>query len=207
MDTSTAALVGAALATCGWLYTARRARTLSRKQHTVTVMLQASLNKEFRDALLVISDAMKNGACPDLEADENKELRFSMRFVTNHYEFVAAGLRNGDFDERLVRDSERGVIVKWTRAAGPFLAMAEVETRLLVCLSITQPRAVSAVVPVGMWSTCLRCPHVHRRAAPRRRARQPWGRGSRAPDAGGARCRMRSNRRCRPWLRDHRRSL
>ena len=112
MDTSTAALVGAALATCGWLYTARRARTLSRKQHTVTVMLQASLNKEFRDALLVISDAMKNGACPDLEADENKELRFSMRFVTNHYEFVAAGLRNGDFDERLVRDSERGVIVQ-----------------------------------------------------------------------------------------------
>ena len=102
MDTSTAALVGATLATCGWLYAARRARTLSRKQHTVTVMLQASLNKEFREALLEISEAMKKGVCPALDDHENKDLRFAMRFVTNHYEFVAAGLRNGDFDERRV---------------------------------------------------------------------------------------------------------
>jgi hypothetical protein len=111
VDTATAALVGAGLATCGWLYTARRARTLSRKQHTVSVMLQASLNKEFRDALVAISDAIKSGQCPDLESEDHRGLRQAMRFVANHYEFVAAGLRNGDFDERLVRDSERGTIL------------------------------------------------------------------------------------------------
>ena len=112
MDTATAALVGSALATCGWIYSARRARTLSRKQHTVTVMLQASVNKEFREALVTISDAMAAGQCPDLSAENHKPLRMAMRFVSNHYEFISAGLRNGDFDERLVRDSERGVILK-----------------------------------------------------------------------------------------------
>ena len=112
MDTATAALVGATLATCGWVYGARRARTLSRKQHTVTVMLTASLNREFREALMCVSEAVNAGACPDLNDPQNKQLRVSMRFLANHYEFISAGLRNGDFDERLVRDSERGVIIK-----------------------------------------------------------------------------------------------
>jgi hypothetical protein len=112
METTWAILIGSAFATCGWIYSARRARTLSRKQHTVTVMLQASLNKEFREALLSISDAITAGKCPDLSNNDHKNLRIAMRFVSNHYEFISAGLRNGDFDERLIRDSERGVIIK-----------------------------------------------------------------------------------------------
>lgn len=47
MQTTTAILVGAFAATIGWLYTARRARMLSRKQHTITVILNASSNERF----------------------------------------------------------------------------------------------------------------------------------------------------------------
>jgi Domain of unknown function (DUF4760) len=75
-------------------------------------MLQASLNKEFRDALTTIALAKEAGPCPDLNQDANRDLRIAMRFVANHYEFISAGLRNGDFDERLVRDSERGTILQ-----------------------------------------------------------------------------------------------
>jgi hypothetical protein len=45
----------------------------------------------------------------NLSADE--QLRVPLRRMLNHYEFLAAGLRNGDFDERLVKDTERSAIL------------------------------------------------------------------------------------------------
>jgi len=44
------------------------------------------------------------------------------------------------------------------------------------------------VVPVGMWSTCLRCPHIHRSAWPRT-VRAAFD--SRGPGAGVHRCRTK----------------
>jgi Domain of unknown function (DUF4760) len=111
MQPQIAILIGAALATVGWLYTARRARALSRKQHTVNIMLQASLNKDFRDTLDRIGPYLRRKNLPDLENNEYQELKLDVRMIGNHYEFMAAGVRNGDFDERLLRDSERGTIV------------------------------------------------------------------------------------------------
>jgi hypothetical protein len=108
MEGPTAVLIGAGLATCGWLYSARRARTLSRKQHTVNVMLQASFNEDFRASIDLIAEAMKRGKCPDLQTGDNDALNKALMLVTNHMEFIAAGLRNGDFDESLVKDSWRG---------------------------------------------------------------------------------------------------
>ncbi len=43
--------------------------------------------------------------------DGDPELVDAVRRVLNHYEFIAAGLRNGDFDEPLVKDTERSTIV------------------------------------------------------------------------------------------------
>lgn len=113
MAPETAVLIGAGLATCGWLYTARRQRSLSRKQHTINVMLQASLNKEMRDALGAVAPMLRLRQCaPDLPTNEERaDLWKAVRLLLNHYEFVAAGLRNGDFYERLVKDSERGTII------------------------------------------------------------------------------------------------
>lgn len=112
MEPQHAALVAAGMATCGWLYTARRARALSRKQHTVTVMLQASLNSEYRKCLKKLVPHLRGEQKLDLDASpDDEELADAFRMVANHYEFLAAGLRNGDFDERLVRDSQRGIVL------------------------------------------------------------------------------------------------
>jgi hypothetical protein len=43
--------------------------------------------------------------------DDDGPLRDSLRMVLNHYEFISAGIRNGDLDETLIRDSERGTIL------------------------------------------------------------------------------------------------
>lgn len=115
MQPSIAVLIGAGCATLGWLYSARRARTLSKKQHTINVMLQAAFSEKFREALEEISPILRGGDCPDLlnDSDPNSQKLYkTFRFVLNHYEFVAAGLRNGDFDEGLVRDSERATIMR-----------------------------------------------------------------------------------------------
>lgn len=111
MNTEAAILTAAGFATIGWWYTARRARRLARKQHTISVMLQASFHNEFRAALALIAPHLKKGECPIDPDGQDEPLRAAFRFALNHYEFIAAGLRNGDFDETLIRDSERGTIL------------------------------------------------------------------------------------------------
>jgi hypothetical protein len=86
---------------------------LARKQHSLNVMLTASFNKEFRDAYKTIAPFIRANNLPDIQTDDNgnNDLREALRLVLNHYEFVAAGIRNGDMDETLIRDSERGTIL------------------------------------------------------------------------------------------------
>ena len=46
-----AVLLAAGLATMGWMHAASAARSLSRKQHTINVMLSASMDKNLTAAL------------------------------------------------------------------------------------------------------------------------------------------------------------
>lgn len=105
-----AILLTGGLATIGWVYTNRRARLLLRKQHTFNALLTTGTNSEFRMAWESVHPFMR-ATLPDLSAQENADLLKNVRYLLNHYEFLAAGIRNGDLDERLLRDSERGSIV------------------------------------------------------------------------------------------------
>jgi hypothetical protein len=120
METSTAGLIAAGLATCGWLYAARRARTLSRKQHTITVLLQANFNQDFQSHIKTIRAFLIAQNLP-ANLDDQEDVHLAARRLLNHYEFIAAGLRNGDFDERLVMDSERSAILRLYQACKPYI--------------------------------------------------------------------------------------
>lgn len=113
MAPEVAILTGAISATIGWLYTNRRNRALSRKQHTINVMIQAQFNADFRAARNLISPMVRENRCLDrLDVDEPEGFRDAIKFLLNHYEFISSGLRNGDFDEQIVKDCERGSVVK-----------------------------------------------------------------------------------------------
>ena len=104
--------LGAVLATFGWLYTARKSRSLARKQHTVSIMITANFDENMRAAHRAVApyfNAKKN--LPDQNSKEFEQIRPHVRLLLNHYEFVAAGIRRGDFDEKLVIDAERGTIL------------------------------------------------------------------------------------------------
>ncbi len=111
MSVEAAILFGAALATIGWLYTGRRQRTVARKHHTFNTVLQANFNKDFQNSLKTTAPHLKKKECPDLENEDNKSVYYCFRTLLNHYEFIAAGIRNGDVDEQLIRDSERSSIL------------------------------------------------------------------------------------------------
>lgn len=72
-------------------------------------MVQARFNTEFKNAEKSVSPNerktkldVSDPECPD---------RDSLRLVLNYYEFIASGIRNGDFDEQMVKDSLRGTIL------------------------------------------------------------------------------------------------
>ena len=92
---------------------------MGRKQHTFNVLIAAAFNKDFRDALHALAPHIRAKAFPDLDDPQNIELALHFRLVINHYEFIAAGIRNGDIDEVLVRDSERGTVLSIYEAAVP----------------------------------------------------------------------------------------
>lgn len=112
MNTEIAILTGATLASIGWIYTGRRSRTLSKKQHTINVILSANFNDEFLKKREKIAPYVKDKKCPkEIINGENPDLKAVFRDILNHYEFVSAGLRNGDFDEKLIKDSEKSTYI------------------------------------------------------------------------------------------------
>lgn len=94
----------------GWLYAARKQRTLAKKQHTLNVILTARNSSDFTAAQTAIRPCIIAKTCPDFVNNEHAD-KESYRIVLNHYELLAAGIRNGDFDERMVKDIQRGTLV------------------------------------------------------------------------------------------------
>lgn len=92
------------------------------KQHTINVILQTNLNAKFLEERDAITPHIRSGKFPDTVLnDKNQKLRNSFRAILNHYEFIAAGLRNGDFDEKLVRDSEGSTYIYLYKYCEPYI--------------------------------------------------------------------------------------
>ena len=73
--------------------------------------MAGEFNDSFRNAELLVSPHLNNGACVDISAMSQAD-KDAFKFVLNRYEFLAAGIRNGDFDEQLVSDSLRSPTIK-----------------------------------------------------------------------------------------------
>lgn len=72
-------------------------------------MVQARFNADFKSAEKAVSPNERKGAS-DI-SDPACDNRDNFKTVLNYYEFLASGIRNGDFDEQMVSDSLRGTIL------------------------------------------------------------------------------------------------
>lgn len=105
------------LATVGWILTVITNRSLSRKQHTFNALLDMSFNKTIEDRIANLSLHLRNGAWPD----PIDPIKNDLRTLLGHYEFLAAAIRNGIVDEKLLWDSDRALVVRLIELSLPYI--------------------------------------------------------------------------------------
>lgn len=104
--------VATAGATAGWIYTARWHRLNSRKGHTFNAILQATSSIEYRNAFGKIAPLLAQKRKITKNQYNKPDIKDALRFLLNYYEVLAAGIRIGDIDEKLLIYTEKGLILK-----------------------------------------------------------------------------------------------
>ncbi|UYN96092.1 MAG: DUF4760 domain-containing protein [Enhydrobacter sp.] len=148
-----ATIYAAMMATIGWLTSAflsvrnqieqnRILRDLSRKQHTLNVLLQMRESAEFNKHRYAYAKAFPRNSsiAPDhlyhlkQEAENNGQNSFddphpydALRYLANYFEFLAVALRANDLDESLLKKSLRGVMVNFHSRANAFIKLNQEE--------------------------------------------------------------------------------
>jgi hypothetical protein len=103
--TAIVAYAAAWAALTGWMIQALIAVRNSRKQHTMSVLLQTRMSAEFNKNVAIIEKTFPEGSVISYsKANRNKQTLSAVRYVLNYYEFIAVGLRHRDLDETLMRD-------------------------------------------------------------------------------------------------------
>lgn len=100
----------------GWLFAAWVQVRNSVKQHTVNTMLGSRLSTAFQQRiadfrskypLLPTPSSIKDG---DWNIPDNFLALEGARYLLNYYEFIAVGIREGDFDELLMEECWWGIV-------------------------------------------------------------------------------------------------
>ncbi|WAC59459.1 DUF4760 domain-containing protein [Brevundimonas sp. SL130] len=128
-----AVFAAAGLATLGWLIAASNQRTLSRKQHTLNLLMQmrhAEAYNRHHSALSLLSPGatpisaellalMRDQRQPANEGE--KAFRTAAVYILNYWEFVCAALTVGDLDAELMRRTVRQHIVGYHSKFAAFI--------------------------------------------------------------------------------------
>ena len=120
-------VVGVLAAVCGWLIAGIINLRNSIRQHTISTLLQSRLSATYMQYADKLSkhygdyEARKR-ADPDLEenATDNADI-LALRYILNYFEFIAIGIKRGDLDEGMLRDSLRGILLKNVSMSMPWI--------------------------------------------------------------------------------------
>lgn len=122
------------LATSGWLFTNYISSRNSIRQHTVTVLTQLRMSTEFMKNANKLQPLLEKGKTIDLEyydslsSSENTE-KDAIRYILNYLEFVSAGIRHGDLDEKLVRAAQRGMFIGAYEMCKPYILELNIKNK------------------------------------------------------------------------------
>lgn len=114
--------VGVVSAICGWIVAGIITVRNSTKQHTMSLLLESRLSSTYMGYANWINSSVfdKEGRIrivPIDEYRESQEAHSALNFILNFFEFVAVGIRCGDLDERIVKNTHRGLIVNMVTAS------------------------------------------------------------------------------------------
>ncbi|MBV7460607.1 MULTISPECIES: DUF4760 domain-containing protein [unclassified Acidovorax] len=123
-------VVPAATAFFGWLITSLLTLRNSIKQHTITTLLQSRLSATYMGYADKVgahySDYDKRKkASPEITEQPTDGIdEMALRYILNYFEFLAIGIKRGEFDEEMLRDSLRGILKKNVSMSRMWIAKA-----------------------------------------------------------------------------------
>lgn len=128
-QTTIALLISSVLVGSGWWVQAVISKVASRKAHTInTLMTQRnselfyeknkSISKEFGFKKTLNENLAKKTILPDHIDVKDKKIKQAfvdparnVLYILNYYEFICAGINNGDFDTHLIEDCLSNIII------------------------------------------------------------------------------------------------
>lgn len=123
-------MVAALFATLGWLYTANENRNNNRKAHTLNILLQmrnsAEYNKHREVAIKYLGheisiDTNKIKSAQLKVKSEDIDVRRSVVYLANYFEFISVGYVTRDLDESLLIKSFSSILTNFWDSFHPFL--------------------------------------------------------------------------------------
>lgn len=103
-------------AVTGWIITSWVSLRNTKRQHTITVLLQSRLSQAYqqrmKDAIAIypVTPNLTLFQECDLNCPEKKEAIEGIKYLLNYFEFIAVGIKYGDLDEKTLRQSMRGIL-------------------------------------------------------------------------------------------------
>lgn len=112
------ASAGVVSAICGWIVAGMITVRNSTKQHTMNLLLESRLSPTYMQyANAINSNFFEPCGTPRMvpigayiEGESEDQYR-ALTFILNYFEFVAVGIRCGDLDERIVKNTYRGIFI------------------------------------------------------------------------------------------------
>ena len=121
MDIGAAIVIGAVLASAGWVFGQRQTRKLSRLEHTFRVLdgyRDDTDHWKANDRFVAMAKRNDLPSPDDSHRDQDIE---ALRRLLIHYEYIAAGIFTGGLDEAMVRECDRGNIVNLSQHAADYI--------------------------------------------------------------------------------------
>ena len=127
------AAIGLAGAVCGWVFTNMVSLRNSIRQHTITTLLQSRLSATYMSYADKLSshyaayEARKKADPALLEGPTDGVDINALRYILNYFEFIAIGIKRGDLDEAMLKDSLRSILSKNMQMSRAWIMESRVE--------------------------------------------------------------------------------
>lgn len=126
-------ILTALLAMCGWLFTNMINMRNSIRKHTIDTLLQSRLSSTYMRYADILSRhytdyGARRKANPALRESPTDHVdEHALRYILNYFEFIAIGIRRGDLDEEMLRDSLRSILRKNVEMSSQWIRRAQID--------------------------------------------------------------------------------
>lgn len=128
------ATLGVASAICGWLIAGIINLRNSIRQHTISTLLQSRLSATY---MKYADDLSRHYTDYDVRRRSNPALKematdgvdiLALRYILNYFEFIAIGVKRGDLDDDMLRDSLRSILKKNVSMSRPWIKATQIDS-------------------------------------------------------------------------------